>query len=408
MGNILVGQSGGPTSVINASLYGVIKESLNNKDKINTIYGMINGVEGFLNGNYINISEKLTGENLELLKQTPSSFLGSCRYKLPKDITSPVYPKLFELFAQLDITYLLYIGGNDSMDTVAKLSNYAEKIGSKISIIGIPKTIDNDLVQTDHTPGFGSAAKFVAAVVRDISMDAAVYAMKSVTIVEIMGRNAGWLTATAVLARKCENDNPVLIYLPETPFLIEEFYHDLAKEFEKRDSVVICVSEGVKGPDGVFLSEGVSNTETDNFGHKRLTGCGKLFEDLVKARFDVKTRSVELNVTQRCVASMTSLTDVNEAIECAKFGVKMAIAGETTKMIGYVRENTKDYKISYTTVDVNEVCNKEKTIPTEWIIGNNNDLSDEFIKYVQPLIEGEQSPVFEKGLPKYCSLQDIL
>ncbi|OYP54975.1 6-phosphofructokinase, partial [Lachnotalea glycerini] len=243
--NLIVGQSGGPTAVINSSLYGVISEAFQSSDTIDNIYGMENGIEGFLKGSIIDITHKISNEELEAIKTTPGAYLGSCRYKLPEDLEDEVYSKLFTAFEKLNIGYFLYIGGNDSMDTVSKLARYADSINSTIRIIGIPKTIDNDLVHTDHTPGYGSAAKFVAYSVREIALDASIYDTKSVTIVEIMGRNAGWLTAASVLARKHENDNPVLIYLPETDFNKEAFISQLNQHLEVTNNLVVCVSEGL-------------------------------------------------------------------------------------------------------------------------------------------------------------------
>ena len=264
--NAIVGQSGGPTAVINASLYGVVYEALNREDVIGTIYGMINGIEGFLNENMMDMKPLEVNGELELIKTTPGSYLGSCRYKLPEDLTDAVYPQLFEKFEKYNIGYFFYIGGNDSMDTVSKLSRYAETVNSEIRFIGIPKTIDNDLVLTDHTPGFGSAAKYVASTVREIAIDASVYDnKKSVTIVEIMGRHAGWLAAASVLARKFEGDNPVLIYLPEVAFDQEQFLADVQKAFEHTSNLVVCISEGINDGNGKFVCELASDVGVDTF-----------------------------------------------------------------------------------------------------------------------------------------------
>ena len=273
--NVIVGQSGGPTAVINARLYGVVYEALNREDSFGTVYGMVNGIEGFLNGQVMDMEPLERSGELELVKTTPGSYLGSCRYKLPEDLEDEVYPKLFEKFAEYGIGYFFYIGGNDSMDTVSKLSRYAEKISSDIRFMGIPKTIDNDLVKTDHTPGFGSAAKYVASTVREIAVDASVYDnKKSVTIVEIMGRHAGWLTAASALARRYEGDNPVLIYLPETAFDTEQFIRDVEAALEKTPNVIVCISEGINDGKGTFICELSSDVGVDTFGHKMLTGSG--------------------------------------------------------------------------------------------------------------------------------------
>lgn len=399
--NVIVGQSGGPTAVINASLYGVVYEALNREDTLGTVYGMINGIEGFLCDQVMDMKPlELSGE-LELIKTTPGSYLGSCRYKLPEDLEDEVYPRLFEKFAAYNIGYFFYIGGNDSMDTVSKLSRYANQIESDIRFIGIPKTIDNDLVLTDHTPGFGSAAKYVASTVREIAVDASVYDnKKSVTIVEIMGRHAGWLAASSVLARKFEGDNPVLIYLPEVAFNQETFIEKVKTALETTPNLVVCISEGINDGNGTFVCELASDVGVDTFGHKMLTGSGKYLENLVKERLGVKVRSIELNVCQRCSSSMLSKTDQKEAIASGAYGVTCALKGETGKMIAFNR--TEDYRIDYVTEDVNLICNQEKTVPLEWITNDGSDIGEEFIHYATPLIQGDVSVPSENGLPKFA------
>lgn len=399
--NVIVGQSGGPTAVINASLYGVVYEALNREDTLGTVYGMINGIEGFLCDQVMDMKPlELSGE-LVLIKTTPGSYLGSCRYKLPEDLEDEVYPRLFEKFAAYNIGYFFYIGGNDSMDTVSKLSRYANQIESDIRFIGIPKTIDNDLVLTDHTPGFGSAAKYVASTVREIAVDASVYDnKKSVTIVEIMGRHAGWLAASSVLARKFEGDNPVLIYLPEVAFDQETFIEKVKTALETTPNLVVCISEGINDGNGTFVCELASDVGVDTFGHKMLTGSGKYLENLVKERLGVKVRSIELNVCQRCSSSMLSKTDQKEAIASGAYGVTCALKGETGKMIAFNR--TEDYRIDYVTEDVNLICNQEKTVPLEWITNDGSDIGEEFIRYATPLIQGDVSVPSENGLPKFA------
>lgn len=399
--NVIVGQSGGPTAVINASLYGVVYEALNREDTLGTVYGMINGIEGFLCDQVMDMKPlELSGE-LELIKTTPGSYLGSCRYKLPEDLEDEVYPRLFEKFTAYNIGYFFYIGGNDSMDTVSKLSRYANQIESDIRFIGIPKTIDNDLVLTDHTPGFGSAAKYVASTVREIAIDASVYDnKKSVTIVEIMGRHAGWLAASSVLARKFEGDNPVLIYLPEVAFDQETFIEKVKTALETTPNLVVCISEGINDGNGTFVCELASDVGVDTFGHKMLTGSGKYLENLVKERLGVKVRSIELNVCQRCSSSMLSKTDQKEAIASGAYGVTCALKGETGKMIAFNR--TEDYRIDYVTEDVNLICNQEKTVPLEWITNDGSDIGEEFIRYAAPLIQGDVSVPSENGLPKFA------
>lgn len=400
--NLIVGQSGGPTCVINSSLYGVILEALQAENHIDEIYGMVNGIEGFLKGNVISLKKQLDSNEQKVLQTTPGAYLGSCRYKLPANLEDEVFAKLFEELARLNIGYFLYIGGNDSMDTVSKLSRYAESIQSSIRFIGIPKTIDNDLILTDHTPGFGSAAKFVATTVREIAMDAAIYDKKSVTIVEIMGRHAGWLTASSVLARKFKNDNPVLIYLPETSFNEEDFLKEIKQHLNTKTNLVVCVSEGLHDEKGDFICEKVNSVSVDNFGHKVLAGCGKYLENLVKEHLNVKVRSVELNVTQRCSSTLLSKTDLDEAALAGKAGVQAILAGETGKMVAFHRTTNKPYSITTSLVDVNEVCNQEKKVPLEWITNHDTDIADEFISYVLPLIQGNVTIPQKDGLPLFA------
>lgn len=401
--NAVVGQSGGPTAVINASLYGTVYEALNREDEIGTVYGMINGIEGFLNDQVMDMVPLEESKELELIRTTPGSYLGSCRYKLPEDLNDPVYPQLFARFEAYNIGYFFYIGGNDSMDTVSKLSRYAEKISSDIRVIGIPKTIDNDLVETDHTPGFGSAAKYVASTVREIAIDASVYDnKKSVTIVEIMGRHAGWLTAASALARKFEHDNPVLIYLPETDFDQDAFIEKVRTSLETTPNLVVCISEGIHDNTGTFICEYSNDVGTDTFGHKMLTGSGKYLENLVKERLGVKVRSVELNVCQRCSSSMLSKTDQKEAIASGAYGVKAALNGASGKMVAFERLDGDDYQIDYVLKDVNVICNQEKCVPATWITADGSDVTEDFIRYARPLIQGEVTVPTEDGVPKFA------
>ena len=394
--NLIVGQSGGPTAVINSSLYGVVSEGIAHSDEIGEVYGMVNGIEGFLEDRILNFREALPDEQLDYLKHTPGAYLGSCRYKLPESLE--------EKFEEMNIGWFFYIGGNDSMDTVSKLSRYAAQTGSSIRVIGEPKTIDNDLVHTDHTPGYGSAAKYVASTVREITLDASVYEKKSVTVIEIMGRHAGWLTAASALARKYKGDNPFFIFLPESAFDTEKFLKDVESAFEKNCNVVVCVSEGIHDADGTFICEYDSSVGTDTFGHKMLAGCGKYLENLVRDRLGVKARSVELNVSQRCSASLISAADQKEAVSAGRFGIQAALNGETGKMVSFVRRQTEDgsYQMECGLEDVNLICNEEKEVPAEWITENGSDVSDEFIKYVTPLVQGSVNvPLGEDGLPVF-------
>ena len=402
--NLIVGQSGGPTAVINSSLYGVVSEGLRHPEQIQHIYGMVNGIEGFLAGTVLDFATALPGSSLEKLKTTPGAYLGSCRYKLPEPLEDPVYPRLFQKFREMNIGWFFYIGGNDSMDTVSKLSRYAAQTGSDIRIIGEPKTIDNDLVHTDHTPGFGSAARYVASTVREITIDANVYEKKSVTIVEIMGRHAGWLTAASALARKYKGDNPLLIYLPETTFDQEAFLKAVEKSFEKNCNVIVCVSEGIHDAEGTFICEYDSSVGTDTFGHKMLAGCGKYLENLVRSRLGVKARSVELNVSQRCSVSMMSATDQMEAVTAGNFGVQAALNGETGKMVSFLRETGTDgsYSMKCSLEDVNAICNEEKTVPADWITADGSDVTQDFLDYAAPLIQGTvEIPLGTDGLPDF-------
>ncbi len=402
--NLIVGQSGGPTAVINSSLYGVVSEGLRHPEQIQHIYGMVNGIEGFLAGTVLDFATALPGSSLEKLKTTPGAYLGSCRYKLPESLEDPIYPRLFQKFREMNIGWFFYIGGNDSMDTVSKLSRYAAQTGSDIRIIGEPKTIDNDLVHTDHTPGFGSAARYVASTVREITIDANVYEKKSVTIVEIMGRHAGWLTAASALARKYKGDNPLLIYLPETTFDQEAFLKAVEKSFEKNCNVIVCVSEGIHDAEGTFICEYESSVGTDTFGHKMLAGCGKYLENLVRSRLGVKARSVELNVSQRCSVSMMSATDQMEAVTAGNFGVQAALNGETGKMVSFLRETGTDgsYSMKCSLEDVNAICNEEKTVPADWITADGSDVTQDFLDYAAPLIQGTvEIPLGTDGLPDF-------
>lgn len=399
--NIVVGQSGGPTTVINASLYGVIRAAFENSDKIGKVYGMINGIEGFINGKFMDIREEMSDDEIELLKSTPSSYLGSCRYKLPDSMEDAMYRQIFEKFSKMNIKYFIYIGGNDSMDTVSKLAVYARCTNSDVKIIGVPKTIDNDLVLTDHSPGFGSAAKYVATTVRDIVMDASVYDTQSVTIIELMGRHAGWITASSILARKYEGDNPYLIYLPEVAFDVEAFVNKVSELLEHKKNIVVCVSEGIKDKDGTFICEYSGCAGVDTFGHKMLTGCGKYLENVIKEHLGVKVRSVELNVNQRCKAALASRVDVDEAVLAGRYGVNALLEGHTGSMVSFERKAGDEYGIECRLVDCEQVCNQEKVVPREWINEEGTDVLQGFVDYAKPLIIGESEQVVKDGLPVY-------
>lgn len=403
MKNMIVGQSGGPTAVINGSLYGVVTEGLNKKDQFEHVYGMVNGIEGFLAGRIMDMAPLKENGDLELIRTTPGAYLGSCRYKLPEDLNDAVYPELFKKFEEYNIGYFFYIGGNDSMDTVSKLSRYAESVNSEIRVIGLPKTIDNDLVETDHTPGYGSAAKYVAETVREIAIDASVYDnKKSVTIVEIMGRHAGWLTAASVLARKFEGDNPVLIYLPEVAFDQNAFIEKVKAALTETPNLVVCISEGINDGKGSFICELGSDVEVDTFGHKMLAGSGKYLENLVKKELNVKVRSVELNVSQRCSAACLSATDLDEAAASGAYAVEAALSGITGKMVSFRRLSDEPYALTFEPADVNIICNQEKGVPLEWITKDGTDIGEEFIEYAKPLIQGIVEVPMKEGLPNFA------
>ena len=401
MKNLLVGQSGGPTSVINASLAGVIAKA-KEAGEIEQVLGMVNGVEGILSENIISL-DGMQKENINLLKQTPSSYLGSCRKKLPEDITDDLYPKMFEVFEKYNIGYFLYIGGNDSMDTVKKLSAYAETIKSDIKFIGVPKTIDNDLAHTDHTPGFGSAAKFVVNSIRQLALDTGVYSMKSVIVLEIMGRNAGWLTAAAALANSAELSPVDIICLPEVPFSKDAFMQKLKNVTDKKNVTIIAVSVGIKDENGRYLTESDSFKESakDGFAHAALGGVGKTIEKLITTELGIKTRSIELSTLQRCFALAGSKTDVDEAFAAGEAAVEMAISGKSGVMSGFKRLSDAPYKMEITAFDINEVANFEKGIPKNMITEDGFFVTEDFITYAKPLIAGEQEIIFADGLMQF-------
>lgn len=399
MRNIIIGQSGGPTAVINASLYGVAMEA---REQGVHAYGMVNGIEGFLEDRIVNLSDYSRMKDFDLLKTTPAAFLGSCRYRLPEDLDNAVYSIVFKKLEDLEIDAFFYIGGNDSMDTVDKLRRYGKQIGSDICFVGVPKTIDNDLAVTDHTPGYGSTAKFVAATVRDIVWDAGVYARPVVTIVELMGRNAGWVTAASMLARTSFEPNPMLIYLPEETFDVTDFIRDVKAALSENNSVVICVSEGIKDSTGRLICEYEEESMEDQFGHKMLAGCAAVLERFVKRSIGCKCRSIELNLPQRCTSIMISATDSDEAEAAGRFALKSAMMNKglaNGKVVIFKRAEGPKYHIEYEMVPVEEVSNKEKLFPEKWII-NGNDISVDFLEYVRPLIQGENHIKYENGIPK--------
>ncbi len=402
-GNAIVGQSGGPTSAINATLAGVIRGVIENFHIIGKIYGMKNGIEGFLEERIIDLSSACGDEEaLSCLELTPAAALGSCRKKL-KSIETDIdtYERLLALFKKYDIRYFFYIGGNDSMDTVLKLSQFISERKYEMRIIGVPKTVDNDLAATDHTPGFGSAAKFVATTIKEIRRDVNVYTLKAVTVVEIMGRDAGWLTASSALPCIC-GDGPDLIYLPEVAFDPEKFILDVSRKLDDHPAVLVAVSEGIRLENGEYV--GASASAVDAFGHKALSGAGKVLENLIKAHLGCKARSVELNLPQRCAAHIASLRDINESVGVGRYAVSCAIKGETAKMITIGRKNTAEYESCFGSADISGIANAVRRVPRSFINDEGNGIKDECLKYLLPLIEGEVFPKYENGMPKHINL----
>ena len=403
-GNIIVGQSGGPTAAINSSLAGVICGG--RKLCTGKVYGMISGVEGLLSEKIADLNEYIKSDkDIELLKRTPSSYLGSCRFKLPEPVEgNEIYEKLFSIFEKYNIKGFFYIGGNDSMDTVKKLSEYAAFNGSDVRFIGVPKTIDNDLVITDHTPGFGSAAKFVATVTKELVRDGLVYEMESVTIVEIMGRDAGWLTGASALSKGDDCEGPAMVLLPEVPFDYEYVKGRIAEIIKTQKSIVITVSEGVKTADGKYVCELGSSKGTDTFGHTMLTGTAQTIATMLKNDLGIKTRAVELSTLQRCASHIASLTDLTESAAVGEYAVKAASEGQSGKMALLKRISDDPYICVTDTADVREVANLAKAVPLSMINENGDHVTEEFIKYVRPLIEGEVSQLTVNGLPQHIKL----
>ena len=408
MKKLVVGQSGGPTSVINSSLAGVYYGA--KKSGFDKVYGMVNGIEGFLNESLVDLDDYFKdNNNLELLKRTPSSFLGSCRFKLGsvKD-NEEKYEKVFKIMDKHGFDSMIYIGGNDSMDTVESLSDYAVLKKKKQNFIGVPKTIDNDLPITDHCPGFGSACKYIATTLREVIEDNNVYGSTkpTVSIVEIMGRHAGWLTSSAALAKDDSCDGVDAIYLPEIPFNVDTFVEETKELLKKKPCAVIAVSEGIKTEDDQFVCEiANSNLIVDSFGHKELAGCAEVLCKILKEKLGVKTRAITLSTLQRAAAHLASKTDVEEAFNCGKKGAELAFKGQSGKMVYMERVSNNPYKISYKVFDdIHKIANVEKKIPLEWIDVDNNYVKQELIDYLKPLIQGEVKQIYKDGLPQHIRL----
>ncbi len=401
--NIVVGQSGGPTAVINSSVAGVYAQA--KKLGIDKVYGMVHGIEGFLEDKICDLDDYLANPTgVEMLKRTPSAFLGSCRFKMPKiEGHEDVYEKVFEIMEKHDIEYLFYCGGNDSMDTVKMLSDYAAAHGKSQRFVGVPKTVDNDLPITDHCPGYASAAKYIATSMKEIIRDNSSFGVKkpTVVIVEIMGRNAGWLTAAAALSKTADCEGPDAIYLPEKVFDIDKFV-DKVKELAKtKSSIVIAVSEGVKLADGRYVCEVGREVAVDAFGHKQMSGTAAKLADTVAAETGLKTRAIEFSTLQRAATHIASLTDINEAFQVGCAAVNAADAGQTAMMITLDRNGDEPYQCGTSAHDIHDIANVERKVPDEWITEDGSNISEEFIKYARPLIMGELTPLYVDGLPAH-------
>ena len=406
IGSCIFGQSGGPTAVINASAYGVIRAALD-AEEITKVYGAAHGIRGVLDDKLYVMDEEDPAE-LKLLLNTPSSELGSCRYKIAdpeKDDTD--YKRILEIFKKYNVRYFFYNGGNDSMDTCNKISRYMESVGYECRVMGVPKTIDNDLFGTDHCPGFASAAKYIATSCMEINKDARVYDNGMITVVEIMGRHAGWLTASAALASEF-GSGPDLIYLPELDFDMEKFIADVERIYAANGKVLVAVSEGIHYADGRFVSE-AKTSATDGFGHAQLGGLATMLAEVLKERTGAKVRGIELSLLQRCGAHLASKTDIDEAFGAGQEAVRQAVSGTTGKMVAFEREYIDGkYHCKMVLLPLASVANFEKKVPVEWINEDGNGLKHEFIDYVLPLIQGEPELPLEHSLPRYARLKKVL
>ena len=403
-GNVIVGQSGGPTAAINSSLAGVYRTAKDRGAK--KVYGMRFGIQGLLEEKYVDLSEHIATElDAELLKRTPAAYLGSCRYKLPgihEDVT--VYERIFEILEKLDIEAFIYIGGNDSMDTIKKLSDYAIIKGHSCKFVGCPKTVDNDLALTDHTPGYGSAAKYIGTSLKEIIRDSFCleYDKGLVTVVEIMGRNAGWLTGAAVLSKGEDCTGPDLIYLPELPFDVDKFMDKVRELLSKKPSVVVALSEGIRDASGTYVCElGTAADYVDAFGHKQLTGTAAYLCNVIAGELGCKTRAIELSTLQRAASHLASRVDILEAYQVGGAAVKAADEGDTGKMVVLERLSDDPYQCGTEVKDVHKIANDEKLVPREWINEEGTYVTEDFLTYVKPLIQGDVSPIMVDGIPRH-------
>ena len=406
VGAAVIGQSGGPSAVINASAYGVIKTALA-ADCITEVYGAFHGIKGVLDERLMDMSKEDPAE-LELLLHTPSSALGSCRYKIADpEVDDTDYKRILEVFKKYNVRYFFYNGGNDSMDTCNKVNRYLKSVGYECRVFGVPKTIDNDLFGTDHCPGFSSAAKYIATSIMEVSRDCQVYDTGMITIVECMGRHAGWLTAAASLAAE-KGDGPDLIYLPERDFSMDQFLDDVIAVYKRKGECLIAVSEGVHYADGTFVSE-AKTSGTDGFGHAQLGGLASLLAQVVKEKTGAKVRGIELSLLQRCGAHLASETDIEEAVMSGKAAVENAVNGITDKMVGFERSyEDGQYVCKTKLLPLTDVANTEKKVPIEWINAAHNGVEKPFIDYVMPLIQGEPKLPKEDSLPRFAKLKKVL
>ncbi|MDR2163799.1 MAG: 6-phosphofructokinase [Clostridiales Family XIII bacterium] len=401
--NMVIAQSGGPSSAINASIAGAISRAMA-AGEIGKVYGAVNGMQGFLDRKLISISDQITtSDDIDTLIHTPAQALGSSRYKIPKGVEGDaVFARILEILKEYDIGYFFYNGGNDSMDTVCRVANYFKEHGEDIVAVGIPKTIDNDLAETDHTPGFGSAARYVAASVAEVYLDTIVYPLPAVTIVEVMGRNAGWLTAASVLARDTGVPAPHLIYLPELPFDPDDFVARAAELIRKEGQIVVAVSEGIKYADGTYIAD--TGAAEDMFGHKTLGGVASALESLLKGKSGIsglKSRAIMFSTLQRAAAHYASATDLSESYECGRRAVEAALAGRSGVMITIQRESSEPYLIRYAEGALDNIANEEKTVPLEWISDGGTNVSQEMVDYLRPLVRGEAAETHVGGLPRF-------
>ncbi len=405
-GNAVVGQSGGPTCAINATLAGVIRGAKQHPGHIRTLYGMRNGIEGLMREELVTLTGKYDAEEqLALLGQTPAAALGSCRKKLPDPAEDPgFYERMLGIFRKYDIRYFFYIGGNDSMDTVAKLSAYLREHDYDMAVLGLPKTIDNDLAGTDHTPGFGSAAKYIAVTMQEILLDCAVYRVPAVTVVELMGRDAGWLTAASALGRGVTGLEPDLVYLPERRFDPARFLADVRGALARHPNVVVAVSEGLRFADGRYVGQGCQSGAKDVFGHSYLAGTGKVLEQTVRQEIGCKVRSVELNLPQRCAAHLASAADLAEAEGVGRAGVSAAASGVSGEMMTILRTGSSPYRVEFGHTDVAAVANRIRYVDDAYINAEGNHVTDACCAYLLPLIQGEPAVTYANGLPEYMVL----